>query len=601
MAQLKSTVVQGSLRVTDTTYTTNLNLSGATAWGVIYADNDKNIINTSAGTAGYLLQGNGAAAPSWIQATNSNIASTIVKRDSNGDFSARTITAALTGNASSATKWASAQTVYVALGTASKTTTIQGGNSNAVALGIDGTLAIGHGGTGITTTDAHKVLIGPSSGNAAAPTWRTIVADDLPTATTSAFGITKLSSASSSTEEGLAATPKGVWAAINTLDGNLNSTSPGAGKTLTAFSQTNGKVSATFGNISITASQAGLGDVSNNADLNGASGAKGDIIYWSAENTPAHLTNTTSTTKHFLSITSQVPAWSTVSKSDVGLENVTNDAQVKASLGTAKGDILYWSAKSTPARLAIGSNGRFLTVSSGAPAWAVLPTADSSTAGIMKLGASGGAATYEHTHKIDGATGSTITRYGVCSTSASNPDKSVTITNGTFTLETGARVTVKFTNGQERPASFSIYMTLNVNGTGAKTIYRDTQIPIVPYFDWSVFSDNLLDFVYDGTHWVIVGINDQWTRTIFYEDFTINSLNISTNGTTNYTVTLDSTEAEILAVNIKRAWPLDNWANGALVNITQWDPAGNTVSFALSTTSAQNYGVIIRVLYYEYR
>jgi len=31
MAQLKDSVVQGSLRVTDTLYTTNLNLSSATA------------------------------------------------------------------------------------------------------------------------------------------------------------------------------------------------------------------------------------------------------------------------------------------------------------------------------------------------------------------------------------------------------------------------------------------------------------------------------------------------------------------------------------------------------------------------------------------
>lgn len=52
-----------------------------------------------------------------------------------------------------------------------------------------------------------------------------------------------------------AATVSTVTNAINALDGNLNSTNPGAGKTLTAFSQTNGKVSATFGNISITKSQ----------------------------------------------------------------------------------------------------------------------------------------------------------------------------------------------------------------------------------------------------------------------------------------------------------------------------------------------------------
>lgn len=52
-----------------------------------------------------------------------------------------------------------------------------------------------------------------------------------------------------------AATVSTVTNAINALDGNLNSTTPGAGKTLTAFSQTNGKISATFGNISITKSQ----------------------------------------------------------------------------------------------------------------------------------------------------------------------------------------------------------------------------------------------------------------------------------------------------------------------------------------------------------
>lgn len=47
---------------------------------------------------------------------------------------------------------------------------------------------------------------------------------------------------------------KAVAAALGTLDGTVSGTA-GAGKTLTAFSQTDGKVSATFGNISITKSQ----------------------------------------------------------------------------------------------------------------------------------------------------------------------------------------------------------------------------------------------------------------------------------------------------------------------------------------------------------
>lgn len=49
------------------------------------------------------MQSNGSSAPSWIQATSANTASTIVKRDNNGNFSAGTITATLSGNASTAT------------------------------------------------------------------------------------------------------------------------------------------------------------------------------------------------------------------------------------------------------------------------------------------------------------------------------------------------------------------------------------------------------------------------------------------------------------------------------------------------------------------
>ena len=53
--------------------------------------------------------------------------------------------------ANQATKWTTAQKVYVTLGTASTTTTIQGGSTNAQTIGVDGTLGVAHGGTGKTT------------------------------------------------------------------------------------------------------------------------------------------------------------------------------------------------------------------------------------------------------------------------------------------------------------------------------------------------------------------------------------------------------------------------------------------------------------------
>ena len=66
-----------------------------------------------------------------------------------------------------------------------------------------GTLAIARGGTGLATADPHKILIGPSSGTAAAaPTWRTLAAADLPIATSSAVGGTSISTGLSITSAG---------------------------------------------------------------------------------------------------------------------------------------------------------------------------------------------------------------------------------------------------------------------------------------------------------------------------------------------------------------------------------------------------------------
>lgn len=68
--------------------------------GVIYASSTSAYASTAAGSSGQLLQSAGTGKPTWITATNSNTASTVVKRDSSGNFSAGTITANLTGTAS---------------------------------------------------------------------------------------------------------------------------------------------------------------------------------------------------------------------------------------------------------------------------------------------------------------------------------------------------------------------------------------------------------------------------------------------------------------------------------------------------------------------
>lgn len=80
--------------------------TGKTSWtanALVYAATTTSLGQIDLGTSGYVLQSNGSAnAPSWINATSSNTASTIVKRDGSGNFSAGTITATLSGNAATA-------------------------------------------------------------------------------------------------------------------------------------------------------------------------------------------------------------------------------------------------------------------------------------------------------------------------------------------------------------------------------------------------------------------------------------------------------------------------------------------------------------------
>ena len=64
-------------------------------------------------------------------------------------------------------------------------------------------------------------------------------------------------------------------------------------------------------------------------------------------------------------------------KSQLGLNNVTNDAQIAKSIGTTKGDIIYFDGAADPKRLGIGSAGQVLTVSSsGIPSWAANQATD---------------------------------------------------------------------------------------------------------------------------------------------------------------------------------------------------------------------------------
>lgn len=106
--------------------------------------------------------------------------------------------------------------------------------------------------------------------------------------------------------------------------------------------------------------------------------------------------------------------------------------------------------------------------------------------------------TAHQTIKQDGVTGATVNRYASCSTAAGAAAKTASITTGTFSLEAGSIVNVKFANTNTANTP-----TLNINGTGAKNIFSNgAQISTGTN---KGLLKGLCTFIYDGTQYHLVG------------------------------------------------------------------------------------------------
>jgi hypothetical protein len=200
-AALSGNATTATSATSATSATTATNLAGGSAGTVPYQSAAGTTVQLAAGTSTYLLQSNGAAAPSWVapvaaanngtltmavsgtglsgsgsftanqagassftvtsNATNLNTASTIVARDASGNFTAGTITAALSGNATTATSATSATTATTA-------TNLAGGAASQIPYqtGSGATTFIANGTSGQVLT----------SNGASAPSWQTSTA-----------------------------------------------------------------------------------------------------------------------------------------------------------------------------------------------------------------------------------------------------------------------------------------------------------------------------------------------------------------------------------------------------------------------------------------
>ena len=122
---------------------------------------------STAGTSGQVLTSAGAAAPTWTTATDANTASAIVKRDASGNFTAGTITATLSGSATSVALTASNE-VNVGGGLVSAGGTLYFNYNDG---GNYGNLSIYGGGTTLATITASNITAaGNVTGNAASAT-----------------------------------------------------------------------------------------------------------------------------------------------------------------------------------------------------------------------------------------------------------------------------------------------------------------------------------------------------------------------------------------------------------------------------------------------
>ena len=106
--------------------------------------------------------------------------------------------------------------------------------------------------------------------------------------------------------------------------------------------------------------------------------------------------------------------------------------------------------------------------------------------------------TGHQTIKQDGVTGATVNRFGTCSTAAATAAKEVSITTGTFALEAGSIVAVKFSN-----ANTANSPTLNVNSKGAKNIFVNGA-QITSGGNKALLTGTVI-FIYDGTQWHLIG------------------------------------------------------------------------------------------------
>lgn len=256
------------------------------------------------------------------------------------------------------------------------------------------------------------VLAGPSSGSAAAPTFRSLVADDIP-----GLAWSKITSGKPTTLSGY-----GITDAVP-------SSRKVAGHALSA-------------DVTLDNSDVGLSNVINAKQITNITNEfkdgqnTGKLVIWRGES-DSEVLEVQITAREATSATNATNAqYATYDASEASNTTKTTIANkyIAKSIGTAKGDIIYWTGSGTPTRLAAGTNGHFLKLVNGVPTW-VADNNDNTWRGIQVNGTDI-LGTGTNTNKLNLKAGSNVTISNnngtvTIASSYTNTDTLVTQTNTT--------------------------------------------------------------------------------------------------------------------------------------------------------------------------
>lgn len=282
--------------------------------------------------------------------------------------------------------------------------------------------------------------------------------------------------------------------------------------------------------------------------------------------------------------------------------NTISSTYIKKAIGTTKGDIIYWSAKDTPARLGIGTNGYFLAIAEGVPAWSALPIATAATVGVTKIGtgldvtADGTISitygTNENTalegntivNKVKQSSSTTNAAYKLLLTTEVSPTsgnnyETLYSTNLTYNPSTKALVTGGTVNGLTLTAA-STGFTIK-GGTTAKTLTVNADYTLAAACAKAVTDSSSASAISTGTSLVT-------ERDVYYGLPTINGAHTYTSSTTLFAPTAVGTSGQFLKSSGSGApsWSALPTASTTAAGIVQLSSSTESNSTTLAATAS---------------